>query len=117
MRTTLLILMTSICLNAAPAFERERIFIQPDGKTFTGKFKGDEYLNWIETDQGDILLYHPKRQRYEFAETNTTDLFCSGRAYDPTIKNSAQRSLTDIDLQQIRQYRYKKELKRRNLER
>jgi hypothetical protein len=68
-------------LQAAPAWNGERSFKQPDGTTFKGKVRGDEYLHWIESDNGDIVIFNRKSRRYEKAEISTDSLIGSGSTY------------------------------------
>jgi len=74
------IVMTGM-LFAAPAFERVRIFTQPDGSAFAGTLRGDEYLHWIETASGDIVVFSKQNGRFERAAVGTEALLPSGRPY------------------------------------
>lgn len=42
--------------SAVSALEETSIFEQPGGETFTGIQKGDEWVNWVEADNGAILV-------------------------------------------------------------
>lgn len=53
-------------LYSAPAFKGSIKFKHNDGSTFSGKLKGDEWFNWIEDDQGDIIQYNKKSKNYEY---------------------------------------------------
>jgi len=68
-------------LQAAPARNGERYFKQPDGTVFSGQSRGDEYLHWIETSDGDIVIFNRKKREYEKAEVGTNRLIGSGKAY------------------------------------
>lgn len=52
---------------SAPAYKGSIKFQQNDGSTFSGKLKGDEWFNWIEDKQGDIIKYNKKSKNYEYA--------------------------------------------------
>ncbi len=68
-------------LAAAPAFHGKRTFTQPDGTEITYRLQGDEHLNWIESESGDILLYSKKDKRLEFAEIKNGTIKASGIAF------------------------------------
>lgn len=85
------ILLAVSVLSAAPAYERTRSYTQPDGTSFKGTPKGDEYLNWIETENGDIVLYNKETKRYEQATVGEEALQTSGRSYRPD-KQAARRA-------------------------
>ncbi len=89
-RLIALCLSVALSLDAAPAFSRERTFVQPDGSTFIGKVRGDEYLHWIETKDGDIVLYNKKTKRYESAQITADDLRPDGTMYRPGVKKARQ---------------------------
>lgn len=60
---------------SAPAFKGSMKFKQVDGSTFSGNLKGDEWFNWIEDNQGDIIKYNKKSKNYEYGivkEINNT---------------------------------------------
>lgn len=93
-----MIFLSAGVLLAAPALERSKIFIQPDGTTFSGTLMGDEYLNWIETEAGEIVVFNKNAKRYESAFVEKTGLEPSGRAYHAndkrqprSVQNSAQQ--------------------------
>lgn len=81
MKPLLIIILLTAIISAAPAFEHNRTFTQPDGSTFTGTFKGDEYLHWIETANGEILVYDKASKQYEEAVITSETLKGSGRIY------------------------------------
>ncbi|RLA73111.1 MAG: hypothetical protein DRG24_01135 [Epsilonproteobacteria bacterium] len=79
-------------LSAAPAFEKSRILIQNDGATFQAQMKGDEYLHWIETTGGSILIYNKKSKNYEHANIKNNALVPSGQAFRSASKQRIQQS-------------------------
>jgi hypothetical protein len=100
-------------LYSAPAFKRTKVFTQKDGSTFEATPKGDEYLNYIETKNGDILLYNPKTKNYEFATIKDDSLVPSGKVYkkDDTKLNKAiaqKPFLSNDSLKELRKKRIKK---------
>jgi hypothetical protein len=70
-------------LIAVPAFDGERSFKQSNGQTFTGSVKGDEWLHWIETKNGAVVIYNNNSKDYEYATIREIDgqevLVASGR--------------------------------------
>lgn len=44
---------------AAPATTAEQTFTQPDGSSFTGYIKGDEYFSWYVTSAGTLIQKDP----------------------------------------------------------
>ena len=81
MQWLLLFFIFTSMLYSAPAFSGKRQFQQPDGTIFNGRQRGDEYLNWIETENDDILLYNKKSNQFEYATINNRDeLVPSGEA-------------------------------------
>ena len=81
--------LTSMLL-AAPAFQGKRTFTQPDGTEVMYRLQGDEYLNWMESEDGDIVLYSKKNKRLEFAEIKNSTLQASGVAFSK--KASSERT-------------------------
>ncbi len=41
---------------AVPAFDREISLVQPDGESFPARMVGDEYGNWMEAENGDVIV-------------------------------------------------------------
>lgn len=80
-------------LYSAPAFSKHRNFVQQDGKTFAGEIKGDEYLNWIEADDGSILLYNKESKQYEYALIERDRLAPSGEGYREENTSATRSSL------------------------
>ena len=50
-----------------PAFPGLVELTQPDGSTFKGTQKGDEWFSWIETEDGNIVLRHRENYQFEYA--------------------------------------------------
>ena len=87
----ILIMVTlSISVFGAPAFSGVREFKQADGTTFRAHLGGDEHLNWIESETGDILVYNKISRNFEYATIENNELKASGIKY---IKPSSLRSL------------------------
>ena len=79
---------------AVPPYPGKVNFRQKDGRTFSGRLKGDEWFHWIEDRSGHVILYNRKTQRYEYArvlERNGTavDLVPSGIPVAPTRTSRA----------------------------
>ena len=112
-----LMITTAIVLFAAPAFERNRTFVQPDGTTFTGKVRGDEFLHWIEAADGSVLVYNPETKRYETAVITEKGLSPSRREYRPSnIRKaaSAARAQEHRKLRELWLKRRESEMHRRS---
>lgn len=55
--------------HAMPVNPEPRVFMQPDGSSFEALPHGDEHVLWFETvDTGDVLIYNPLSNGYEYAE-------------------------------------------------
>ena len=91
-RALLLCVTLTALLFGAPSLKREHTFTQPDGTTFQGQMKGDEYLHWIETEQGDLLIYNRGKKQFEEATVGSDALIGSGRAYHPDSRNVQTRA-------------------------
>ena len=91
-------LLTGFALNlmAVPAAPFLITFAQPDGSTFQAHHKGDEYFNWIETENKQVLVQSKASGYFEFAllkrdDKNLLVLAPSGTRYVEGSK-SALRS-------------------------
>ena len=99
----LLIAGFTVKLLAVPAAPFLITFAQPDGSTFQAHLKGDEYFNWIETENKMILVKSKISGYFEFAvikrdEKNRLILFPSGI---PAIKRGHSDLRTDHNIPQI----------------
>ena len=96
MKFLLLILLTLSQLFSAPALGKMRQFTNADGTTFMAKARGDQHLNWIQTDDGEILRYNQNSNNFEYAIIKKNLLQASGIKYEKKdIKQ--KRSVRDID--------------------
>ena len=103
---SLIVLMLAsfaVKLLAVPAARFLNTFAQPDGSTFQAHLKGDEYFNWIETENKMILVKNKTSGYFEFAvikrdEKNRLILFPSGV---PVIKRGHSALRTDHNIPQI----------------
>ena len=91
-------MLTGFALNlmAVPAVPFLITFAQPDGSTFQAHLKGDEYFNWIETENKQVLVQSKASGYFEFAllkrdDKNRLVLAPSGTRYVEGAK-SALRS-------------------------
>lgn len=93
-------------------------FTKKDGSTFEGYLKGDEYLSWIKTENGDLVVFNNKSRDYEYAKIKEEDgiksLIGSGIEYKPKygIKKalnsksiSKEEALNENELFQLRKER------------
>ena len=78
MKILFLLITTLSILFCAPAFHGKKIFELENGETFQGYVKGDEYLNWIESERGEVLLFNNRSNRYEYAQILDNELIASG---------------------------------------
>ncbi len=113
MKIIILVISFVLISFAAPVFSVQKTYRQSDGTTFTATPKGDEYLNYIQTPQGDILLYNPKTKNYDYATVKNNSLVPSGIPYQ---KNNSFKKATSYktykkpskeDLKQLYIYRKK----------
>ena len=93
----------AVKLLAVPAAPFLITFAQPDGSTFQAHLKGDEYFNWIETENRMILVKSKTSGFFEFAlikrdEKNRLILFPSGVT---VIKRGHSALRTDQNIPQI----------------
>lgn len=95
MKTLFLLLFFSALLFSAPAFDAMREFTNADGTTFMAKAQGNQHLNWIQTQDGEILKYNEVTQNFEYAKIENNALVTSGVKYE---KENSKRART---LQQI----------------
>ena len=100
---TILSLFTKSTI-AVPAFPGHIVFKQNDGTTFVGKQFGDEWFNWIEAEDGNIVLRDRESHEFRYAEIVS---FRGKRKLEPSeIKfniNKNQKKSSDIsnNLKQI----------------
>ena len=93
----------AVKLLAVPAAPFLITFAQPDGSTFQAHLKGDEYFNWIETENKMILVKSKTSGFFEFAlikrdGKNRLILFPSGI---PVIKRGHSALRTDHNIPKI----------------
>ena len=102
-------LISLICLymllQAAPAYTEARTITLSDGSTLIASLRGDEYLNWFETESGEIILYDKSHKRFEYPHILNGELKPSGVAYssEKILPKSAalKPSVTKSQLQKI----------------
>ncbi len=91
MKKSLLLLLTGVSLAfAAPALNIEHTYTQSDGTTFKAKPVGDEYLHFVKTKNGDILVYNPKTKNFDYGKIENDLLVPSGIPYG--IKSKVNKS-------------------------
>lgn len=79
---------TLTLLFGAPAFTLERTYTQSDGTTFKAKPQGDEYIHFLKTEDGAILVYNPQTKNFEYAIVEEDRLIPSGVAYRKNSTNA-----------------------------
>ncbi len=95
MKLLLLFITTISLLFSAPAFHGKKSFELENGETFKGYVKGDEHLNWIESESGEILLFNKKNSRYEYAEIRNSELMASGIQKKLHVKKRTAKPLLE----------------------
>ncbi len=114
MKILLLSILTSALLFCAPAFHAKKQFELSSGEAFNGTVKGDEYLNWIESDEGEILLFNKQNKRYEYAQIKEDELVPSGVEKKPhTLKKTRASKLSKEALYKLWKKKRNDELRRR----
>jgi hypothetical protein len=89
MKTLLLLFLASALLFGAPAFNALREFTNADGTTFMAKAGGNQHLNWIQTQDGEILKYNETSKNFEYAKIENNALVACGVKYE---KNDSKRA-------------------------
>lgn len=86
-RSVLIFLMLAVVLAgtvvsspACPAAPTTVRLDNPDGSSFNGHIRGDEFQNWIETDSGHSVVRNRTTKAWEYAE----------KASDGTLRGSGQ---------------------------
>ncbi len=105
MKYLLFLSLTVSLLLAAPAFQGQRTFTQPDGTVITYRLQGDEHLNWNETDDGDILLYNKANGRMEYAEIRNGALRPSGIAFSKSNAVAKEVKLQREEINELHKMR------------
>jgi len=89
MKLTLLFLLLASQLFSAPALDKMRKITNSDGSTFMAKGQGNQHLNWIKTEDGEILKYNKENKRFEYATIKENSLRASGVKYE---QNNSKRA-------------------------
>jgi M6 family metalloprotease-like protein len=79
---------------AAPMNGREVTLRQPDGSNIKVKAFGDEFFNWLETDDGHVVVYDSVKCQYAYAQLSAT-----GDEYEST-GIAVGKSLADLSKQE-----------------
>jgi hypothetical protein len=93
MKILLTILLLISALYSAPAFNKLREFKNADGTTFLARGGGDEYLHWIESEDGEILKYNTTSQNFEYAKVVGDALKASGEKYSQSSESVNFKSI------------------------
>jgi len=111
MRYLLLFLLSITFLNAAPAREVTRHYIQSDGSSLYATQHGDEYLHWLQTQDGAVVIYNNKTSNYDYAQIEQNTLKASGEVYSPDKRKS--RSITILNITKLWEKKREEERQRR----
>lgn len=90
---------------AAPALSKKVLLTQPDGSSFTATQRGDEYLNWIETEDGSILILNDKEGDFEYAIIDGFELKGNNVTYHKTDSKARDGGVTKEQIYQLWQMR------------
>ncbi len=116
MNYILLLVFTSF-LFAAPAFQNNVILRDSHSDPFYAQLKGDEYLNWFESDTGEILLFNKQNKRYEYARIVNGALVPSGIEKRAHTNKRSRPNLTAKEVRKLWKERREKALQRRKMPR
>jgi len=112
MKLILLIASLGMALWAAPAAPMDMDFEQADGSSFRGNLIGDEYMHWVKSKKGDILMYNNKTKNYDYGTikkiNNADELVASGIKYQTLKYGTRTTNLPKIDNKVLRQLWKKK---------
>lgn len=97
------ILLLQVCLYAAPAFNNVTTFKNADGSTFQGKLQGDEWLNWVELDNGYVAKYSDENKQYEYGtiqtKENSKELLPSGIKVEQNLHAPSKSAIQGLSSQ------------------
>jgi len=100
---------------AVPAFKGSIKFQQNDGSTFSGKLQGDEWFNWVEDTEGNIIKYNKKSKNYEYGVVKdlngTLDLVPSNVKVGDKVEGSGLEKIDKEILKKIWKQKKAKALK------
>jgi hypothetical protein len=80
MRFVLTLIFTIVLANATIAYRGVITFKQPDGSTFQGYLKGDEFYSWIQTKAGYTAQYNNETKQYEYLTYENSELSFTAEA-------------------------------------
>ncbi len=94
----------SINMTASPAFPRKTKVVQPDGNVITVTLRGDERMNYYESESGEVLLFD-KDGFLKYAVLSADGKVVPGdiKAVDGEIYATARNSSTEIKEALVRQ--------------
>lgn len=103
MKLLLILMLTFSYAFSVPALSVPREFKQSDGSTFKAKAVGNQHLNWIETEDGEILKYNNKSKNFEYATIKNSSLKASGTAFekDNSLRARSMGRIDKIDKEEL----------------
>ncbi len=116
MKSIVLLLLATVLLTAAPAFQGNLDLRDSNGAFFRAQLKGDEYLNWFESDAKEILLFNKEKQRYEYAEIRNNTLVPSGIAKEAHTKKRLRHNLTAAQVRALWREKRSQAIQQRNIQ-
>lgn len=94
----LVMLALAAVVMAMPARPEGQSFEQPTGESFTGVLKGDEHLNWVETDSGEVLV-RDAANYWNYAEMEAGEVTAGEEKY--LIDAKPGKTITKAQIEEI----------------
>lgn len=91
----LLALTISSTALAVPSANTICQFSQPSGEKFIARINGDENLNWLETEAGDILMLSPDGN-YRHAAMTSAGLQAGTTTFSPSLKTTGAITVNNL---------------------
>ena len=98
MSKIILLMIIGISLYGVQAYKGEIEFKQSDNSTFNAQLKGDEWFNWVQTQDGYIVQYNPKSKNYEYMilQNNETLIFSDVKVAQTPSKSPSRSSANKV---------------------
>lgn len=92
MSKLILLMIIGISLYGVQAYKGEIEFKQSDDSTFNAQLKGDEWFNWVQTEDGYVVQYNPKSKNYEYMilQNNETLIFSDVKVAQTPSKSASR---------------------------
>ena len=87
MKILIILLTFSTNIFAVSAFNGLQTFTNNDGTSFSGRLNGDEYLNYITDEKGNIIVHNPSNKNFEYGVITDGKLQPSGVKAQNIVNN------------------------------